>query len=159
MSSGTFKRAAPALTRGALIAVGLSPFLPRLFRHVPVLSALGGALEAWFTFQCNRDPVRSFHLLGELLPVCVRCLGIYLGLGLGAAVARPKLGVWPLRIWVGVAALAMVLDVTTENLGMRPSWWPMRLVTGLALAYPVGAALVWAARDFAVGEPDQSPMT
>ncbi len=161
MTGARLRRSVPALTRGALVLIGLSPFIPRLVRGVPLLSAFGDGLEAWFAFQCNRDPARSFQLLGELLPVCVRCLGIYLGLGLGALIERPRLGVWPLRIWVGVAAIAMLLDVATEALAMRPPWWPLRLATGLALAYPVGAALVAAARDFAAGPdaPAQSPNT
>jgi hypothetical protein len=49
----------------------------------------------------------------------------------------------------------MVLDVWTEALEMRPSFAPLRLLSGLALAYPVGGALVWAARDWASGESTQ----
>ena len=84
-----------------------------------------------------------------MLPVCFRCFGIYAGLGLGALVLRPRLGVWPLRIWVGLAALGMILDVASEHWGLRPEWGPLRLATGVLLAYPVGVALVWSAR----GEP------
>lgn len=144
-------RIAGRVMRGALVFVGVSPFIPHLVEGVPVLGSVGVALEAWFSFQCQRDPARTFHFLGRLLPVCARCLGIYLGLGLGAAVLRPRLGVWPLRIWVGLAALAMLLDVWTETLGMRPPFAPLRLFTGLFLSYPVGAALVWSARE--LGQP------
>jgi uncharacterized membrane protein len=135
------------VTRGVLIFIGVSPFIPHLVEGVPVLGSIGAALDAWFSFQCQRDPARTLHFLGRLLPVCARCLGIYLGLGLGAVLLRPRLGVWPLRIWVGVAALVMLLDVWTEALGMRPPSAPLRLFTGLLLSYPVGAALVWSARE------------
>ncbi len=141
----------PRLVRLALLLVGLSPFLPRLLERVPVLHAIGAALESWFAFQCHRDPTRSLLLLGRVLPVCSRCFAIYLGLGLGALVLRPRLALWPLRIWVALAALLMVLDVWTEALAMRPDSTPIRILTGLLLAYPVGAALVWAAREWAVG--------
>jgi hypothetical protein len=32
---------------------------------------------------------------------------------------------------------------------MRPSWMPLRILSGILLAFPVGGALVWAARDWA----------
>jgi uncharacterized membrane protein len=84
--------------------------------------------------------------------VCVRCFGIYLGLGLGALILRPHLSTWPLRIWVGFAAVVMVLDVWTELLGMRPESAWLRLLTGILLSYPVGSALVLSAR----GDPMDS---
>ena len=140
---------AARVARGFFILLGISPFLPRLVGGLPVLGAVSHAFEAWFTFQCNRDPARTQHFLGELLPVCTRCLGIYLGLGLGAAILRPRLSVWPLRVWVGLGAVYMLLDVATELLDMRPAWAPLRLATGLFLAYPVGSAVVWALRDSA----------
>lgn len=139
----------PIFVRGALIVVGIGPFVPILLGGVPVLDAVARAFSAWFEFQCHRDPGRSLSLFGAALPVCSRCFGIYAGLGLGAAVLRPRLDVWPLRIWVGVAALVMLLDVATEMLEMRPAWTPLRVFTGILLAYPVGAALVWSARDWA----------
>jgi uncharacterized membrane protein len=139
----------PVFVRGALIIVGIGPFVPIVLGGVPVLDAIARLFGAWFEFQCHRDPGRSLSLFGAALPVCSRCFGIYAGLGLGAAVLRPRLDVWPLRIWVGVAGLVMLLDVATEMLDMRPAWTPLRVLTGLLLAYPVGAALVWSARDWA----------
>lgn len=138
--------------RVVLVLVGLSPFFPPFFAHVPVLGALARLFEAWFEFQCHREAARSFSVLGHVLPVCSRCFGIYAGLGLGGLVLRPRLGVWPLRIWVGAAAALMVLDVLTEHYGLRPESALLRLATGLFLAYPVGAALVWSAR----GEPTET---
>jgi uncharacterized membrane protein len=155
--AGEWRAWVPRLTRIALVLVGVSPFLPRLFEGIPGLDAIGRAFESWFAFQCHREPLRSLELFGRVLPVCSRCFAIYAGLGLGALVLRPRLSAWPLRIWVAVAALAMVLDVWTEALEMRPSWAPMRLLSGLLLAYPVGGALVWAARDWAVGDGATQP--
>ncbi len=84
-------------------------------------------------------------VFGDLLPVCSRCAGIYVGLGLGAALLRPRLGVWPLRIWVGFAALVMILDVATETLGMRPELGSFRFTTGAFLSFPVAVAVVLSA--------------
>ena len=132
--------------RGALIVAGLLPVLVFALGRVPGLAGVARFLDGWFAFQCERDPARTLGLGGTMLPVCVRCLGIYLGLGLGALVLRPRLKVWPLRIWVGVASVLMLADVGSEFLGFRPAWAPLRLMTGILLAYPVGSSLVWAAR-------------
>jgi uncharacterized membrane protein len=133
-------------TRAALVITGSLPLLVFAAARVPGLDRSAGWLDTWFALQCERDPARTLELGGVMLPVCVRCLGIYLGLGLGALVLRPRLEVWPLRLWVGVASLLMLADVGSEYLGLRPAWAPLRLVTGLFLAYPVGNSLVWAAR-------------
>jgi uncharacterized membrane protein len=140
-------KALGAIVRVVFVLIGVSPFLPLLLGGVPVLSAIGDLFERWFAYQCHREPWRSLSVFGHVLPVCSRCTGIYWGLGLGALVLRPRLGAWPLRIWVGFAALVMVLDVWTELLGMRPASGWLRVATGMLLSYPVGVAVVWACRD------------
>ena len=140
--------------RVALVVAGISPFLPLVFHGVPVLDTIGRGFDSWFAFQCHRDPARTLSVGARLLPVCSRCFGIYFGLGLGALLMRPKLGVWALRIWVGFAALVMLLDVLTEVLAMRPSMTLLRALTGTLLALPVGSALVRALRgEQEVAEP------
>lgn len=141
-----FRFLAPSV-RAALIVVGSAPLWTALLHDVPLASALTRPFDAWFAFQCHRELGRSLFLNGNPLPVCARCSGIYFGLGLGALVLRPRLSVVAARVWVGTAALIMVLDVLTEALAMRPEWAPLRLVTGLLLGYPVGVLLVNAVRD------------
>jgi uncharacterized membrane protein len=127
--------------RAALIAVGFSPFLTAWARELPVLGVLARASDAWFAFQCERDAARLLAWPPHL-PVCSRCLGIYMGLGLGAALVRPRLSPRALAVWAAFGALAMALDVASETLGLRPPWAPLRLATGLALAYPVSVAVI-----------------
>ena len=134
------------VVRAALVLVGLLPFVPNLLADAPVLGVLAAWVDSWFEFQCHRQPDRSLAFLDAVLPVCSRCTGIYLGLGLGAIALRPRIGVWPLRIWVGFAAFVMVLDVSTEVLGMRPASTVLRLATGVLLSYPVAVAAVHSAR-------------
>ena len=131
------KRALVAGARGVLLLVGVSPFLPALFTHVGAGSA-AALLDGWFRFQCERDPVR---MLG-VGAVCARCLGLYVGLGAGALLLRPRLGGRRLELWLAVAVVAMLLDVASEALGWRPAWAPLRLATGLALGYPAGVAVI-----------------
>ncbi|MCA9628189.1 MAG: DUF2085 domain-containing protein [Myxococcales bacterium] len=144
------------VARGGLIVIGFSPLWVWAVSDVPLLHWLGVPFDAWFSYQCHREPERSFQLLGRFLPVCNRCLGIYLGLGLGALFMRPKLSVWPLRLWVGFAAAAMILDVWTEALSMRPPNSLVRLFTGILLAYPVAVAVAWTARDAGSRDEAQS---
>jgi uncharacterized membrane protein len=126
--------------RAGLVSVALLPWLPAVTEGVPGLAHLGSWVERWFALQCHRAPDRLFPGL-SLVPVCVRCFGIYTGIGLGALVARPRLASRPLFVWLALAALLMVLDVATELLQMRPPSSGFRVLTGLLLAWPVGAAL------------------
>ena len=133
------------LTRALLILVGVSPWLPQLVRGIPGLSSFGEGLEAWFGFQCHRQPERSLFVDTSQLPVCARCLGIYSGLGLGALVLWPRLRAPVLRLLVAGAALVMLLDVATELLMMRPAAAWVRVATGVLLSWPIAVQLVlWA---------------
>ncbi len=128
-------------TRGLLLTLGPLPFLPALlgrWAHVPPVSWLG----AWFEFQCQQAPAR----LAPGAAVCTRCLGLYVGLALGALLLRPRLRPALMRVWVGFASLLMLLDVASEQLDLRGPHPLFRLLTGLLLAFPVGVALVLAAR-------------
>ena len=132
--------------RVLLVAALLLPFVPRLTRGIPGLSLLGELTLRWFGFQCQRDAARSLVFLGEALPVCARCSGIYLGFGLGALLLRPRLSATWLRAWVLLASALMLLDVLSETFGLRSAWAPLRVLSGALLSYPVGVALVLAAR-------------
>jgi len=138
----------PALwaVRALLGAVALLPFVPMLLHGVPGLSLIVNGCERWFSFQCQRDPARALHVFGRALPVCARCSGIYFGLGLGAWLAWPRPSAPQLRLWVAVASAFMLLDVLSEALAWRPAWASLRVLSGFALAYPVGVALLSAAQ-------------
>jgi uncharacterized membrane protein len=126
-----------ALARGAFITLALLPLLPAAARAFPALELVSRPFEAWFAFQCERDPARTFTAFA----VCARCYGVYLGLALGALLLRPRIPPFAQRVWLTVAALVMGLDVASEALGMRPAWAPLRLATGLLLGYPVSLGI------------------
>jgi uncharacterized membrane protein len=110
-------------------------------------------LEAVFASTCHRLPERSLVLGGVQMLVCSRCAGIYLGLLCGALlpagrwVARHG---WPILITV---ALPMLVDVITQDLGLRPSWHPARLGTGLLLGLGLTLIAVSHLQDWAEGAP------
>jgi uncharacterized membrane protein len=114
--------------------VALAPFLPALLEPVPALARGGLWLDAWFRIQCERDPLRSFGGVA----VCARCLGLYVGFGVGGAVGRPLLPLRVLQLLVAAGALLLGLDVLSEELGYRPPSALGRVLTGLLLAYPIG---------------------
>ncbi|HEY5372327.1 MAG TPA: DUF2085 domain-containing protein [Polyangiaceae bacterium] len=133
--------------RVLLVTAAAFPLVPRLTRDIPGLSLLGELTLAWFGIQCQRDPTRALALFGESLPVCARCTGIYLGFGLGALLLRPRLAPAWLRAWVALAGALILLDVLSEAFSLRPAWAPLRVLSGALLSYPVGGALVRAARE------------
>jgi uncharacterized membrane protein len=95
--------------------------------------------EAWFDLQCHNLARRSFALLGEPLPVCTRCLGIYLGLG-AAALSGARLRIrWTwLLAFMWIAAALIAVDVLTESAGWRPASAPLRFLTGALFALAAG---------------------
>jgi uncharacterized membrane protein len=127
--------------RGLLVLGGLSPILVWLLERSIVLAPLARPFHAWFDFQCHRDPARSLAWFDIALPVCTRCLGIYVGLAMGALLLLPVLKPAHLRWWVAVAAALLVLDVASVALALRPSLSSFRFLTGLAVSYPVGVTL------------------
>jgi uncharacterized membrane protein len=127
---------------GALLAsVALWPLLPVASHYWPVALPLERALGLWFGLHCQRDPARTLSVLGVPLAVCARCSGLYFGLGIGALLRWPLLSPRALRFWVLGAAALMLIDVALETRGIHGAWAAGRLLTGVLLAYPIGAAL------------------
>lgn len=142
----------------ALSAIALLPLLPVLVALVPGLGSLGRFFGGWFELHCERDPSRTLVLGGVPLAVCARCSGVYFGLGLGAALRRPRLSPRALRGWVLAAAALMLLDVALERRGLHGAWAWLRVLTGLLLAHPVGAGLALLVQGApTTAKPAQSP--
>jgi uncharacterized membrane protein len=134
-------RAARLVGLGLVVSVGLWPLVPLVSRYWPASAPLEHALGVWFDLHCQRDPARTPDVFGVPLAVCARCSGIYFGLGLGALLRRPRLSPPALRFWVVVAAALMLTDVALERFGVHGAWTTARLLTGVLLAFPVGAGL------------------
>jgi uncharacterized membrane protein len=99
------------------------------------------ALGWWI---CHQDPDRSLSLGGVVLPLCARCTGIYLFLGLclwwGLLAGRPA-GVKSLVIPAAAAVAgcaALLGQWTAAQLGLWPSTSLNRLLTGLACGAGIG---------------------
>ncbi|WP_437732602.1 DUF2085 domain-containing protein [Sorangium sp. So ce1335] len=130
------------VVRCALAIVGALPWcIPPARSRLP-LGELGAALDRLFVAMCHRMPERSLALEGVLMPLCSRCAGIFAGVAAGAAIARPRLAMTAWRpILIALSAL-MVVDVATQDLGLRPVWHATRLASGLAFGYAAAAAFL-----------------
>ncbi len=140
------RRALGAGVRGALVVIGLAPLWVTLVRDVESLKWIVTLSDSWFTLQCHLAPARRLRSPWLDWAVCARCTGIYLGLALGALVARPPLSVRSLHVWLGLACAAMLVDVATERWGWRASSAALRVLVGISMAYPVAIGVLQIAK-------------
>ena len=66
------------------LALTLAPLTAPLLAGSHPLAAL--LIRNFFSQLCHQDPSRSFLLAGAPVAVCVRCLGVYWGVAVGALV-------------------------------------------------------------------------
>ncbi len=103
---------------------------------------------------CHQRPERSFHLAGSPLPVCARCLGLYLSGALGALAGwfgRPR-EPRRARVLLAACALPMVISVGVEWAGLAASSNQLRAVSAL----PLGGLAGWLfVRMLRAGDRDQ----
>jgi uncharacterized membrane protein len=127
------------LVRASMAIIGLFPLLQ--------IVAPQSFLQRWFSLQCHGRLDRSVALFGHWFPVCSRCLGIYLGLTLGALLPLRSLSMRVRRAWLVAAAALMVLEVVIQDWTNHPPYHAARILTGVLLAWPVAQIVVAASRD------------
>lgn len=123
----------PALAGGLVTLSALPPWLP-VWAQTVVMEA--------FAPVCHQLPERSMHMSGTALAVCDRCLGIYIGAGAGAVVARMAAGFEAhASPWVvlGIGIVPAGVDWLGPWLGLWINTPSSRLLTGLWL----GGAVAW----------------
>ena len=81
-----------------------------------------------FAFVCHRIPERVISVMGAPMPLCSRCLGLWGGLSIAAAIAWPAIDPRKLRWLLPLAGLVMLIDVLTQDLGLHPIWHATRLL-------------------------------
>jgi uncharacterized membrane protein len=139
------------------VSVLLSAGWVALLIATPLMPAWAGAVAYGLgSFICHQLPERSFHLAGFQLPVCARCLGIYIGVSSGVAYAWTRRRSNRARRrrhhrtqassevrWLAVVAAApTVLTVALETAG---AWYPSnstRALAGLPLGILVGLVVM-----------------
>ncbi len=126
-----------ALTAAALVWLALLLFAPFVPRHTSLVYQFASGV-------CHQRPERSFSLAGTQLPVCARCVGLYLSGAIAAAAAwlgSGGAGLSPrhARILFAAAAAPTVLTVGAEWIGLAS---PSNLARAIA-SLPLGAAAGW----------------
>ena len=149
-----------------LTMLAFAPLAAPLLAASHPLIALG--IRSFFSRLCHQNPARSFVIQGSPVAVCVRCLGIYCGVALGALFRSAKMpgavsqllwshkdrgfGLHQLRNGYGprllaVALLLNLLDVTAGTLHWYGNLPLPRFLLGLILGMGAGAVL------FSTGNP------
>lgn len=129
------------VTSGWVVLLVAAPVLP---------GWAGAAIYGLGSFICHQIPERSFHLAGFQLPVCARCLGIYVGVWAGAAYLWMRATPGPAHsiapsAWRRLAVLAACPTLLTVALESAGVWHPSNLtraVTGVPLGSVVALVVV-----------------
>ncbi len=157
----------------------------RVNRFAPLLPVLAGLLLfAWLAETpagllgkmdaigyavCHRIASHSFFIDGRQLPLCARCLGMYLGTLIGLAFAfsrRRQAGFPPLRLQLvlGFFLLAFAVDGINSYAGffrtaplLYPSQNWLRLATGTLFGLGIGVMLAAAFQQAVWKEVDARP--
>jgi len=106
-----------------------------------------GASMRWrlvFRLLCHGIVERCLTVFGVPMPICARCVGIYVGLlaGFVAFMAVPWVGERMMRIASLVAVTPLAIDGLTQLTGLRESTNPLRIATGLAAGVACGMWLL-----------------
>lgn len=119
-----------------LLIAGLAGVVVLLAAAGPVF--LGDRVHALLGLACHQNPERCLVVAGHPMALCARCLGLFLGFGVGAltALSRPLSRRTALGILLAAAALT-ALDVAAEQIGFYSNLIPLRLATGTLLGVAV----------------------
>lgn len=136
VSLDTRRLTARLIAIGALAWVALIVLAPLL---QPMIAALVYGVGS---FICHQIPERSFHLAGSQLPVCGRCVGIYVGFAMAAALNRRTLRASAARRLVAAAAMPTMVTVALEWLNAWAGTNVVRAAAGWALGAGVGVVVM-----------------
>lgn len=94
-----------------------------------------------FQWLCHRIPERVISAAGATMPLCSRCAGLWLGMCVGAVLARPLLQPKTLQWLCASGAIFMILEILSQDMHLHSICHPTRLLSGLWIALPFGASL------------------
>ena len=121
------------LLTGALLWC-LSLFIPVLIVVLnPTNSVLAQNSYSMFTVICHQLDSHSIHVAGHKLGVCARCSSIYFGFLAGVILVPVGFlaKIKNAKIWILVALIPMLIDVSFDMTGIHDATMFSRTVTGL----------------------------
>lgn len=137
--SGPYRGAVIA-ARGSFAMIAVWIVLDMLL-HAADLRVAHAIVDLPFALVCHRLPERVLTILDVPMPLCSRCVGLFGGLSIAAAIGWPALPLRVLRVVIPVAAGLLLVELLTQDLGLHPVFHPTRLLSGLLLSVPVGGAI------------------
>jgi uncharacterized membrane protein len=123
-----------------VVTIVVAPYA--IASHHPALVAAAALVYEGAGLICHQRPERSFHLAGVQLPVCGRCLGLYISGAIGALAACFTAGrsvSGRARAALLVAALPTAVTVSLEFAGLIHPGNVVRAISAL----PLGATAAW----------------
>ena len=134
------RRIALVLSIAAVLWTAAIFFAPVAHAH-RLAGPLPHVVRMTASFVCHQRVERSFLILGEPMPVCARCTGLYVSGAIGAIAAWIVLPSMPRRTRgpVLLAAAPTVITMAAEVAGLAQ---PGNVVRALA-ALPIGATCGW----------------
>ncbi len=145
-----------ASTGGRVLFAGMASAMAAIVIGVPFITGshpgAALALRSFFSRLCHQDPARSFFLDGFPAAVCVRCLGIYCGVAMGAwlsVISTVSLAVhraFARQIFLGMLLLNG-LDVAAEAFHLHGNLPLPRLLLGASLGLAAGVLLCCSGRN------------
>jgi len=147
-------RASPFTTHGRLAAAAAAPLLLAVAAPLALAAGRAEAAAVYWAFApfCHQQAERSWVLAGVPMPICVRCLGFYVGITVAFARRIPFR-----RRQLVLAAAWFGLSWTAESAAGPAPWVHLlRFAAGASLGTALAAPLAGAARTWSVFEPPQS---
>lgn len=102
---------------------------------------VGLAFDLPFRLLCHRLPERVLSLGGVPMPLCSRCVGLWLGLSASVVLGWPALGLRTLRVVFALGAAFLLGEIALQDLGLRPLSHVTRVLSGLFISVPFGGTL------------------
>jgi uncharacterized membrane protein len=110
--------------------------------------SLGGVLYLAAGLVCHQLPERSFHFGGSQLPVCARCLGLYLGGAAGLMIWAVAASARTLSLrrasalrWLALAAVPTAVSVVSAWIGTGDPDNIWRALLAAPLGFAAGAVV------------------
>lgn len=128
------------LLLGTCIWVGLIVCEPWLSSGTPFMKLWSAGITLFFSPICHQQTGRCYVLMGNSLPVCARCLGIYLGFLIGIIGARLFIQYKPIppgRFWLLGLALPTMVEFILEKAGLIHGSLILRSAIGAATGFIV----------------------
>jgi uncharacterized membrane protein len=125
----------------SLLWVSAAVVTPVLFSSEGVFKGAASFFYIFFSSVCHQDEARSYHILGNVLGVCSRCIWIYSGFFIGTVfyplIYKLNNSLLP-PLWILLTASALVFaDSLLDISGIYTNTFLSRSITG----FIIGAVL------------------